>query len=126
MAEDITLGEPNPMTGAFGFAWTADDDVSFDETGAHGVVTSIVEFKGTYPFDPTHGTHIYQQKSLTSRTPSQVEAEALDGTKPLEDADEIQNVEALAEADARALGRLSLDVSWKSGTGEQQQKTIEV
>lgn len=126
MALDITLGNRNNSNGCFNFVLGADGDVSFDETGAHGVVTSVLEHKNSYPFDRTHGTKLYLFRSLTSRTPSQAEAEALDGMKPMEDADEIQNSDALAAADSRALGRLLLDVSWKSGAGEQQSEQVEV
>ena len=124
MALDIALGNQNADNGCFNFVRGADGDVAFDETGAHGVVTSVVERKGTNVFDRSHGTNIWQMQSLTSRTPSQAEAEAIDGATSLEDAGEIQGLSATAAVGS--FGRLNLDVSWKSGDGELQSKTIEV
>lgn len=126
MGKDLTLGARSDETGRFNFVRGADGDVSFDETGAHEVMTSIIERKGTNPFDRSHGSRLWKLRSLTSRTPSQAEAEALDATKSLEDAEEIQAVEAFAEADPRAGNRLQLEVSWKPGTGERQSVTTEV
>lgn len=124
--KDITLGARSEETGRFNFVRGSDGDVSFDETGAHEVMTSVIERKGTNPFDRTHGSRLYRLRSLTSRTPSQAEAEALDATSPSEAAEEIQQVEASAEADPRAGNRLQLTVSWKPGTGERQSVITEV
>ena len=126
MAIDITLGNRSEESGCFNFVRGADGDVSFDETGAHAVVTSVIERKGTNVFDRTHGSDLWKLRSLTSRTPSQAEAETLAACQPLEDANEVQQVEAFAEADPKAGNRLKLDVSWKPGTAERQTETVEV
>ncbi|MEO9192165.1 MAG: hypothetical protein ABI445_00780 [Polyangia bacterium] len=125
MAKDITLGNPNGSSGCSNFVRGADNDVSFDDTGAHGVMTSVIERKGSNPFDASHGSNLYKLRSLSTRTPSEAEAEALDATQSLEDSSEIQQVDAVASTDT-STGRLYLDVSWKSGTGENQTSTTEV
>jgi phage gp46-like protein len=123
---DISLGNPNPTTGAFNFVRGADGDVQFDDSGAHGVLTSVIERLGTNPFDSSHGSNIWQIRSLTSKTPSQTEASALAAVQPMVSAGEIQGVATDAAANSQNPNRLDLDVSWTSGTGKPQSKTTQV
>jgi phage gp46-like protein len=117
---DITLGNQNAANGCFNFVRGADGDVQFDDTEAHAMMTSVIERKGSYWADRSHGSDLYKLRSLTSRTPSQAVAEALAATQALEDAFLVQLVQAEAAVDKRAHNRLKLDVSWKNGSGERQ------
>jgi phage gp46-like protein len=106
---DISIGNRNEYSKRFNFVRGADGDVAFDDTEAHAVIT-------TYWFDPNHGSKLARLRSLTSRTPSQAEAEALDALLPLQADNSITAVAAVAAAD-RSNGRLSLDVSWTTPSG---------
>ncbi len=117
---DITLGNQNEANGCFNFVRGADGDVQFDDTEAHAMMTSVIERKKSYWADRSHGSNLYKLRSLTSRTPSQAVAEALDATQSLEAAFVVQQIRAEAAIDKRAINRLKLDVSWKNGTGERQ------
>ena len=123
---DIALGNPNATTGAFNFVRGSDGDVSFDDTAAHAVMTSVMEQLGTNPFDATHGTNILATPSLTSNTPSQVEAEATQAVAGLVTAGEVQGFVVDASEYPNAINRLSLDLSWTSGTGAKQSKVTQV
>lgn len=113
---DITIGARNEFSKRFNFVRGADGDVSFDDTEAHAVITTCCEVKGTYWVDPSHGSRLSLLRSLTSRTPSQAEAETLDALQSLEADNSITGVAVVAAAD-RSNGRLSLDVSWTTPSG---------
>ncbi len=117
---DITLGNQNAANSCFNFVIGPDGDVQFDDTEAHAVMTSVIERKGSYWADRSHGSDLYKLRSLTSRTPSQAEAEALAATQSLEDSFAIQLVQAEASVSKTSRNRLNLDVRWKNGTGERQ------
>jgi phage gp46-like protein len=71
---DITLGNRNEYSKRFNFVRGDDGDVSFDDSEAHAVMTSVVERKRSYWADATHGSELFELRNLTSRTPSQAEA----------------------------------------------------
>lgn len=123
---DITLGNRSEATGRYNFVLGADGDVSFDDTEAHAVMTSIIEHRGTYWADANHGSDLYLLKNLSSRTPSQAEAMTHEGLQPLEDAKTIdESGTVVAATTARGLvGRLDVDVSWATPAGARgRQKT---
>ena len=113
---DITIGNRSAQTNRFNFVKGQDGDVSFDDTEAHAVITSVCEKKGTYWFDSTHGSNLANLRSLTSRTPSQAEAETLDSTDSLIRDKSVATVSATAAA-IRSSGRLALEVSWTTPSG---------
>jgi len=113
---DITIGNRNENSKRFNFVRGADGDVSFDDTEAHAVVTTIIEVRKTYWVDANHGTNLSRLRNLTTRTPSQAEAEALDGLVALEQDNAIVDASAVASAD-RSNGRLALAVSWTTPSG---------
>lgn len=117
---DISLGNQNATSGCFNFVRGADGDVQFDDTEAHAVMTSVIERKNSYWADRSHGSNLYKLRSLTTRTPSQAVAEALDAVQSLEDTFAIQQARAEAAVAKGKLNRLNLDVSWKNGSGEKQ------
>lgn len=119
MKMDITLGARNEVTKRFNFVRGADNDVSFDDTEAHAVMTSVMEDKASCWYDPTHGSDLFLLENLTSRTPSQAEAMILDALTPLE-AGAIVN--PVAEAKAGTLsstggGTLNAKVRWTTPGG---------
>lgn len=123
---DLSIGNRNQYNGRFNFVRGADGDVAFDDTEAHAVISSVEEVRGSYWADATHGSGLLLLRSLTSRTPSQAEADALDALDPLERANAIENVSATATADRRN-GRLNLEVSWSTPSGiDPEPVTVEV
>ena len=123
---DITIGNRSQATGRFNFVRGEDGDVAFDETEAHAVMTSVIEKRGSYWADPEHGSDLFTLKNLTTRTPSQAEAMALEAVLPLEEANAISNVAARARA-VRDTGRLELELAWQApGSEETNTATVEV
>lgn len=123
---DISLGARRG-NGRFGFVRTADGDVQFDETEAHAVVTSSVERLASWPFDPTHGSKLYTLRNLTSATPSQAEAMALEAEAPLEAAGLVRGVSAsaaAATAEGQRTGRLDVKISWTTPGGQGQSERV--
>jgi len=118
---DITMGNRSESSGRFNFVRGADGDVSFDDTETHAVMTSVIEQKRGYWANREHGTGLRQVKSLTRRTPSQVEAEALQG---MESVREIRDDKANAIVERSNVGRLKLRLSWTAG-GIPQSATVE-
>jgi len=115
---DIALTNYNQLTGRYNFARGPDGDVAFDTTRAHSVMTSIIERKSSYPFDGNHGSDLYKLRSLTSKTPSQAEAVALDALQELEREREIVNTSATSRARKMSgIVRLELDVGWSTPGG---------
>jgi len=125
MTTDIALGEPSADTGRFNFVRGADGDVDFDATEAHAVVTSVLEERGGYWADPSHGSDLHRLKNLTTRTPSQAEAMVREALGPLESEQLIAGV-AVSAAAARRRGRLGIDLNWTTPGGSGQSRTIEV
>lgn len=123
---DISIGNRSEATGRFNFVRGEDGDVQFDDTEAHAVITSVIEEKETWWADPTHGTNLRRLRSLTSRTPSQAEAEALDGLQPLIDDGAIEAVQADATATVGQANRLDLTVSWSTPGARDQRQVVEV
>lgn len=123
---DITLGNRSEATGRYNFVIGADGDVSFDDTEAHAVMTSIIEHQGSYWADANHGSKLYTLKNVSSRTPSQAEAMVHDGLQSLEDAKTIDAAATVVNATTvrGAVGRLDIDVSWATPAGARgRQKT---
>jgi phage gp46-like protein len=122
---DIALGPSPSQIGRFGFVRGADNDVVFDDTRAHSVMASVIEKRAGYWADPTHGSELYRLRSLTSRTPSQAEAAALDGLDSMVKDGSVQDVAAIAQS-ITSLGKLELNVAWDTPSGEHQVKTVDV
>jgi phage gp46-like protein len=122
---DITIGNQNPLTGRFNFVMGADGDVQFDTTQAHAVMTSVIERRGSYWADPTHGSDLFTLQHLLLRTPSQAEAMALDALIPLEESNAIGKVSAVA-SNNKDTGRLSVDLTWEAPGQDQSTVTVEV
>lgn len=120
---DITLGNRSADSGCFNFVLGADGDVSFDDTEAHAVMTTVVEDRGTYAIDADHGSDLYKIKSLTSRTPSQAESVALDALSQLE-SDHLIVAESTKVSATKRGNALFVDVSWESPTGARSRQLI--
>lgn len=116
---DITLGNRSEATGRYNFVLGADGDVSFDDTEAHAVMTSVIEHKGKYWADASHGSDLYLLKSITSKTPSQAVALTHDGLQPLEDAKMIDAASTTVNAAVvrGAAGRVDIDIGWTTPVG---------
>jgi phage gp46-like protein len=112
---DITLGNRNGYTQRFNFVRGDDGDVSFDDTEAHAVMTSVIERKRSYWADPSHGSELFDLRNLTSRTPSQAESMVLDALSSLEQSNAITNVVAVARV--LSFGQLTVDITWNTPTG---------
>lgn len=124
---DITLGSRDAVTGRFNFVLGADGDVSFDDTEAHAVMTSVAERRGSYWADPNHGSNLYTLSNITSRAPSLAEALAKDGVAALVRDGVIAGVTATASVRAPgALNTLSLKLAWTLPTGETQSEKVGV
>ena len=122
MAKDITLGNRSAATGRYNFVLGDDGDVSFDDTEAHAVLTSVIEHRGTYWADARHGSDLHTLKNLTSRTPSEAEAMVLDGLQPLEDGnviDKSKTAVAATRARGDGVGRLDIDIGWETPAGHR-------
>lgn len=122
---DITIGARSELTGRFNFVWTEDNDVSFDDTEAHEVVTSVIEKRRSYWADRNHGSDLRTLRSLTTRTPSQAEQTALAALDTAIQARRIVRVVAAAAAQ-RARGRLRLDLRWSTPGGSNPSVALEV
>ena len=122
---DITIGNRNELSKRFNFVRGADGDVSFDDTEAHAVITSVIEHRRSYWVDPNHGSELFTLKNLSSRTPSQAEAMTIDSVAQLEADSVIVNPQATAAA-VRSLGRLTIDLSWTTPSGAPNTVTVEV
>lgn len=116
--EDISMGNISAETGRFNFVIGPDGDVSFDTTGAHAVLTSGIERRQSWWADETHGSDLFNLKSLTIDSRSQAEAMTMAAEQPLVDAGIIDNPEAHATSD-RNLGRLAVNFSWNSPSGDR-------
>lgn len=117
---DITLGNRSEATGRYNFVVGDDGDVEFDDKEAHAVMTSVIEHRGSYSADKTHGSDLFTLKSLTSRTPSQAAAMALEGLQSIEADNTIAagtKVSAQRNLDGSGLGRLDIEIDWKTPTG---------
>ena len=112
---DLTLDESaRKVPPARGWiARGADGDVAFDDTEAHAVVTSALEHRGAYWADRNHGSDLHQLRTLSSRTPSQAEAQVHAAEAQLLQEGTIESLQVTAKAPART-GRLELDVRWQT------------
>jgi hypothetical protein len=119
---DITIGNRSDATGRWNFVEGADGDVSFDETEAHAVVTSILEHRKSYWADANHGSDLHTLKSLTSRTPSQAEAMVREALTQLEQQNRIVVAKIAAKKDLNT-GRLYVNVAWTT-PGKPEIKSI--
>ena len=127
---DITLGSRNELTGRYNFVLDeTTNDISFDDTEAHAVVTSIIEAEGSWWADRRHGSKLRTLRNLTSRTPSQATAIALEALAPLEAANAIAGVRGTApavRAQGQLTGRLEEHTEWTTPTGEKRTERIGV
>ena len=114
--DDITVGSLSDASGCFNFVWTADGDVSFDDSQTHLVFVSLFDKRGEYPFDANQGSEITKQRSITSRTASQAEAFAHDALGVAEKLGLLIGLRVVARVD-RKRGREFVDVFWKSPSG---------
>ena len=125
--KDISLGNQSAATGRYNFVISeTDGDVSFDDTEAHAVMTSVIEHRGTNPFDTTHGSDLHTLRNMTSRTPSQATAMALDGLQSLE-ADNTVVAGSTVTAKAKrvdGVNRLDLDVTWTTPAGKRGREKL--
>lgn len=124
---DITMGSRSEKTGRFNFVRGADGDVSFDETRAHEVVTSVTETHGSWIHDETHGSKLRSLRKLSTATPSQADAMTLESLQTLEEDNEVVEPEANSVAEVvrgQRTGRLSIRVRWKTPSGEQREEEV--
>lgn len=121
---DITIGNRSEATGRFNFVRAEDGDVSFDDTEAHEVVTSVIEKRKTYWANRNHGSDLRTLRNLTSRTPSQAEQTALASLDEAIAARRIVKVVAQATAD-RPKGRLLLSLRWTTPSGSNGSAVVE-
>lgn len=122
---DITIGNRSEETGRFNFVLGADGDVSFDDTEAHAVVGSALEFQGAWWADPEHGSTLAQLRNLTARTPSQADASLRAAEAPLEAAGAITGLQVQVEQDRR-YGRLLVDLAWTTAGGGAGNASLEL
>lgn len=122
---DITLGERDQITGRFNFVLGDDGDVSFDNTEAHAVVTSVAERRGSYWADPNHGSELYTLANITARAPSLAEAFAKSGVQSLVNDGVISGVSATASVKTPgALNNLNIKLAWTTPGGESQKAGV--
>jgi hypothetical protein len=124
---DIALGNKG-ATGRFGFVRDpVTHDVVFDDTEAHAVVTASVEERGSWAFDPTHGSDLHELVSVTSRTPSQAEAMESDALDALVRQNVIEADPAISATVRRGdANSLELDVAWTTPGGLKSSQKVTV
>ncbi len=125
--KDITLGNQSAATGRYNFVTSEiDGDVSFDDTEAHAVMTSIIEHRDSYAFDTNHGSKLYTLRNATSRTPSQAEAMTLDGLQSLQDDNTISAGTRVSASMSRrdGINRLDVEVNWTTPAGFRGREKI--
>lgn len=126
MPLDIAIGRnQDARTGRWNFERTTSGDVAFDETQAHAVITSSLEYQGEYWADQSHGSTLHRIRTITSRTPSDAEQRERQALGPLERASLIVVGDVTGAADRRA-ARLSLDVNWTTPGGAVASATIAI
>lgn len=123
MSFDIALTDDgyDDNVGRYGLSWdpVAGGDVSFDETQAFAVLTSVACRRRQYWANAEHGTDLSLLRTMTrntpSPTPSQAQAMALAGVAALVEANLIVNPQASAAAIDGPMGarsRLGLNLAW--------------
>ncbi len=113
---DITLSQ-NPVTGKFDFSWTASNDVAFDDTEAHAVVSLLVERRGLWHADPTRqrGSNLLAARSILARTASETKADAEQALQPLVVAGRIFALPSVPLVQTAIQGaRLLMTVTWST------------
>ncbi len=122
------MGNRRESSGRFNFVQGTDGDVSFDDTEAHAVLTSSLEDRDSWAFDPQHGSELSTLRSLTTRTPSQAESMEQDALDGLVRANVIAppTVAASGRVDSDGVARLNLDVRWTTPGGSEGRVDVEV
>src|SRR5579872_1136187 len=83
---DIALTR-NPSTGKFDIQWDSTNNVLFDDTQEHAVISAILEYKAQYWGDATgtRGSYLYSVKDDRKTSPSRMQGFVLDALQPLLD-----------------------------------------
>lgn len=121
---DIAIGARDQHTGRFNFVRDQiTNDVAFDQTEAHAVMTSALEDLGGYWADPNHGSELFRLENLSQKTPSLAEAMVGASLDSLERQGRIAAiaVEAEASQNSSGLGRLEVNLRWTGVNGSNQQ-----
>ena len=120
---DIAIGARSSVTGRFNFVKDPiTGDVSFDETQAHALMTTVAEQKGSWWANPDHGSELYKLTNITSKTATQATAAAADAVEHrLQKPGLIGDFEVDADIDtSTGIGILALDVTWTLPNGQQR------
>jgi phage gp46-like protein len=124
---DITLGNQNQLTKCFNFVRDSSGDVQFDDTEAHGVVTSAMEHLGSYWADYTHGGELYKLKFATSRAPSQAEAYVVASLDPMvQDGSILTPTVSASLIKTNGINTLLADTRWTTPNNANQSQNLEI
>ena len=123
--QDISLAR-NAGNGKFEFSWNAYHDVAFDTTVEHQVLSCLLEQREMWWADENgvHGSRLYQLRSITGATQSNVDAYCREALQELVDAGTIEVVKVTPGVD-RLHGRAIAWVTWRSlATGQEQSTKV--
>lgn len=117
---DLAMTRVNPSTGRFDFDWTDRNDLKFDDTQTHRVVSLLLERRGQWWADTegNRGSRLYTLRDLRRSTPSQAEAFAQEALARAVSDGWIRD--PVVKARVPSPGRLLLDpVRWTLPGGRQ-------
>ena len=112
----------NPATGKLDFDWDATANPRYADDNVHRMLSLLVEHRAS-PGKPgwwadetgKRGSLIYTVKNLLRKTPSEVEAFAIDATRKAVDEGWVSEV--TAKATLRPTSRAVVEVRWKNPGG---------